>query len=71
MPIEILKTAVFDRWLSGIQDGVARTKIQVRIDRLALGKPGDVEPVGNGVSELRIHHGAGYRVYSSSEAWWL
>lgn len=63
MPVEIVKTDVFDRWLSGLRDRKARAKIQVRLDRLALGNPGDVEPVGNGVSELRVHYGPGYRVY--------
>lgn len=63
MPVEIVRTDVFDRWLSGLRDRKARAKIQVRLDRLALGNPGDVEPVGNGVSELRVHYGPGYRVY--------
>ncbi len=61
--IEIRKTAVFARWMAGLRDHRARAKIAARIDRLAFGNPGDVAPVGGGVSELRIHEGAGYRVY--------
>jgi putative addiction module killer protein len=50
-------------WLSRLRDQRAKAKIVARIDRLALGNPGDVKPVGQGVSELRIDHGPGYRVY--------
>ena len=49
--------------MSGLRDPRARAKIAVRIDRLALGNTGDVEPVGAGVSEMRVHYGPGYRVY--------
>ena len=63
MGVEVRETAVFSRWMAGLRDHRARAKIAARIDRLALGNPGDVEPVGEGVSELRIHHGPGYRVY--------
>ncbi len=60
---EIRQTAVFARWLGSLRDGRARTRIQARIDRLEIGNPGDVRPVGGGVSELRIDYGPGYRVY--------
>lgn len=61
--IEIRKTSTFGQWLDGPRDLQARARIQARIERLATGNPGDVEPVGEGVSELRIHYGPGYRVY--------
>ena len=61
--IEVRRTQVFSDWLMGLRDRNARARIEIRIDRLALGNPGDVRPVGGGVSELRISHGAGYRVY--------
>lgn len=61
--IEIRKTEEFASWLDGLRDLQARARIQVRIERLAAGNPGDVEPVGEGVSELRINYGPGYRVY--------
>ena len=60
---EIRKTSAFVQWLDGLRDLQARARIQARIERLATGNPGDVEPVGEGVSELRIHYGPGYRVY--------
>jgi putative addiction module killer protein len=60
---EIRKTEVFARWLDGLNDIHARARILVRIERLAAGNPGDAEPVGEGVSELRINYGPGYRVY--------
>ena len=61
--IEVRKTAAFSNWMAGLRDRHARAKIAARIDRLASGNPGDVQPVGEGVSELRIHYGPGYRVY--------
>ena len=61
--IVIRKTDEFSTWLDGLRDLRARARIQVRIERLALGNPGDAQAVGEGVSELRIHHGPGYRVY--------
>ncbi len=61
--VRVLKTDVFATWLDGLRDVRARAKVQVRIERLTAGNPGDVEPVGEGVSELRIDYGPGYRIY--------
>jgi len=61
--IEIRRTDLFAHWLDELSDIQARARVQVRIERLAAGNPGDVEPVGEGVSELRINFGPGYRVY--------
>jgi putative addiction module killer protein len=61
--IEIRETDIFANWLLCLEDVRAKAKIAVRIRRLAFGNPGDVAPVGEGVSELRIHEGPGYRVY--------
>ncbi len=61
--VEIVRSATFAGWLAGLKDARARARILVRIDRLALGNPGDVKPVGGGISEMRIDHGPGYRVY--------
>ena len=61
--LEIRKTAIFAHWLDGLRNLQARARIQARIERLAAGNPGDSKPVGEGVSELRIDHGPGYRVY--------
>ena len=61
--LAIRKTEVFARWLDGLRDIRARARVQVRIERLAAGNPCDVQPVGEGVSEMRIDYGPGYRVY--------
>jgi len=61
--LEIRKTDTYAKWLDGLRDLHARARIQVRVERLAGGNPGDVKPVGDGVSELRIDYGPGYRVY--------
>jgi len=60
---QIFKSATFDEWFSKLPDRQAKARIAARIDRLAVGNPGDVKPVGSGVSEMRIDHGPGYRVY--------
>jgi putative addiction module killer protein len=60
---EVRQTETFSEWLRDLADRRAKAKIAARIDRLAQGNPGDVAPVGEGVSELRIHYGPGYRVY--------
>jgi putative addiction module killer protein len=61
--IAIRQTESFVQWFAGLRDRQARSRIQARIDRAALGNTGDAEPVGEGVSEMRIHCGPGYRVY--------
>lgn len=60
---EIRTTRVFAKWLDGLRDVRARARVLVRVERLADGNPGDVKPVGEGVSEMRIDYGPGYRVY--------
>ena len=59
----IRTTERFDSWFEGLSDRKAKARIQARIDRAEDGNFGDCQPVGNGVSEMRIHHGPGYRVY--------
>ncbi len=59
----IQTTEVFDTWFVGLKDKQAMRRVQVRIDRAEDGNFGDCEPVGEGVSEMRIHYGPGYRVY--------
>ena len=61
--VEVRQTEVYARWFEGLRDRRARARIDARIRRLSLGNPGDVKPVGEGVSELRIDYGPGYRVY--------
>jgi len=61
--IEIRKTDVYAKWLDDLLDVRGRARILARVERLATGNPGDVKPVGEGVSELRIDYGPGYRVY--------
>ncbi len=63
MLIEVRQTDVYTRWFGRLRDRRARARIDLRIRRLSLGNPGDVRPVGAGVSELRIDYGPGYRVY--------
>ena len=59
----IRRSSVFDKWLAKLRDSQAVARVLARIKRLAEGNPGDVKPVGEGVSELRIDYGPGYRVY--------
>jgi len=61
--LEIRQTEIYAQWFQSLRDRQARARINVRIRRLSLGNPGDVRPVGEGVSELRINYGPGYRVY--------
>jgi putative addiction module killer protein len=66
--LEVQKTDEFDKWLSGLADQKAQARIASRVERLGLGNPGDVKPVGEGVSEMRVLHGPGYRVYFKQTA---
>ena len=61
--IELKQTETFRKWRTKLRDQRARAAIASRLDRLAYGHAGDVEPIGNGISELKIHYGPGYRVY--------
>lgn len=61
--IELKQTETFRKWRTRLKDERARVLVASRLDRLAFGLVGDAEPVGQGVSELRIHHGPGYRIY--------
>jgi len=61
--VEMIQSNAFNQWLAGLRDSNAKARIQIRLRRLSLGNPGDVKPVGDGISELRIDYGPGYRVY--------
>jgi putative addiction module killer protein len=61
--IEVRQTAAFSRWLGGLRDTRARLRIAARLRRAEDGNLGDVKPVGEGVSEMRIAYGPGYRLY--------
>lgn len=61
--VEVRTTEIFAKWFTGLRDRKAKARIQARIDRVEMGNFGDVSPVGEGVSELRIFYGPGYRVY--------
>ncbi|MFW5856718.1 MAG: type II toxin-antitoxin system RelE/ParE family toxin [Planctomycetota bacterium] len=63
MALDVYKTDVFVRWIDGLRDVRARARVLARIERLVSGNPGDVRAVGEGVSELRVDYGPGYRVY--------
>jgi len=60
---EIRETNTYKKWFAGLRDTRAQIRIDIRIKRLAIGNPGDVKPVGEGISEMRIDYGQGYRVY--------
>lgn len=61
--LEVRQTAIYAEWFAALRDRQAKVRIDIRIRRLSLGNPGDVKPVGEGVSELRVDYGPGYRVY--------
>ncbi len=61
--IQIQQTETYAKWFAGLRDRVARARIDIRIRRLSLGNAGDAKPVGEGISEMRVDHGPGYRVY--------
>lgn len=63
MTVEIRQTKRYADWFDGLRDRQARVRIDARIRRLSLGNPGDVKPVGEGVSEMRLDFGPGYRIY--------
>lgn len=65
--VEVVRTDDFDAWLRKLKDRTGRLRVLERLDRLAHGNPGDVKPVGHGVSELRLSYGPGYRVYYLSD----
>lgn len=57
------KTNEYDAWFKSLSDKLVKARIEARVDRLMMGNPGDCEPVGEGVSEMRLHFGSGWRVY--------
>ena len=61
--VEVRRTEAFSRWLDGLRDIQARARVLARVERLIGGNPGDIKPVGEGASKLRIDYGPGYRVY--------
>ena len=63
MVVQVRQTEAYAKWFAGLRDRVARARIDIRIRRLSLGNSGDAKPVGGSVSELRVDHGPGYRVY--------
>jgi putative addiction module killer protein len=65
--VEIRETPAYASWFGALRDRTARARINIRIRRLSLGNSGDIHPVGDGISELRIHYGPGYRIYLTSK----
>ena len=61
--LDVRQTSAYADWFSNLRDRAAKSRIDIRIRRLSLGNPGDVKPVGEGVSELRVDYGPGYRIY--------
>ena len=61
--VDVIKSDTFDRWLRKLRDPHAKARVEMRIRRLSLGNAGDVQPIGEGLSEMRIDYGPGYRVY--------
>ena len=61
--IEVRQTEIYSEWFSRLRDRAAKARIDIRVRRLSLGNPGDVKPVGSGISEMRIDYGPGYRIY--------
>jgi putative addiction module killer protein len=66
--LEVRQTSLYSEWFADLRDRTAKVRIDIRIRRLSLGNPGDVKPVGEGVSEMRVDHGPGYRVYFVQKA---
>jgi len=66
--LEVRQTAAYADWFTNLRDRAAKVRIDIRIRRLSLGNPGDAKPVGEGVLELRVNYGPGYRVYYVQKA---
>ena len=66
--LEVRQTSTYAEWFAGLRDRMSKTRIDIRIRRLSLGNPADVRPIGDGLSELRIDHGPGYRIYFVQKA---
>ena len=65
--IEIRETDAYSKWFKKLRDSEAKARVNIRLRRMALGNPGDAKPVGEGVSELRITYGPGYRIYFTKQ----